>query len=169
MNNQKGMNEIFKISKEIENNENEKTGKDDDCNPKTNEFNVNNPTYEKKECIDEKRILSSNTFKKGKRKIHEFLEEQRKILIQNVKADKQNKMNEVQEEENKIKEKKRLIKEEEKIKLNQIKEDMDSKENDLILKLVGELSKNKGSFDVNEFISKIIGDDEKESDKNEDK
>ena len=107
-------------------------------------------------------------FKKGKRKIHEFLEEQRKILIQNVKADKQNKMNDVQEEENKIK-KNRLIKEEEKIKLNQIKEDMDSKENDLILKLVGELSKNKGSFDVNEIISKIIGNDEKKSDKNEDK
>ena len=57
MNNQKGINEIFKISKGIENNENEKTGKDDDFNPKTNEFNVNNPTYEKKECIDEKHII----------------------------------------------------------------------------------------------------------------
>ena len=53
------MNEIFKISKEIENNENEKIGKDDDNNPKTNEFNVNNATYEKKECIDEKNIISS--------------------------------------------------------------------------------------------------------------
>ena len=57
MNNQKGINEIFKISKEIENNEYEKTGKDDDFNPKTNEFIVNNPTYEKKECIDEKHII----------------------------------------------------------------------------------------------------------------
>ena len=46
---------------------------------------------------------------------------------------------------------------------------MDSKENDLILKLVGELSKNKGSFDVNEIISKIIGNDEKKSGNNEDK
>ena len=45
------MNEIFKISKEIENNENMKTGKDGDSNPKTKEFNVNNPTYEKKENI----------------------------------------------------------------------------------------------------------------------
>ena len=166
MNNQKGINEIFKISKEIENNENEKTGKDDDFNPKTNEFIVNNPTYEKKECIDEKHIMSNNTFKRGKRKIREFLEEQRKILIQNVKADKQNKMNQVQEE---LKEKKRLIKEEEKIKLNQIREDMDSKENELILKLVEEFGKNKGSFDMDKIISKIIEDDEKKTAKNEDK
>ena len=97
------------------------------------------------------------------------MEEQRKILIQNVKADKQNKMNQVQEEEIKLKEKKRLIKEEEKIKLNQIREDMDSKENELILKLVEEFGKNKGSFDVDEIISKIIEDDEKKSAKNEDK
>ena len=77
---------------------------------KINEFIVNNPTYEKKECIDEKHIMSNNTFKRGKRKIREILEEQRKILIQNVKADKRNKMNQVQEEEIKLKEKKKINK-----------------------------------------------------------
>ena len=46
---------------------------------------------------------------------------------------------------------------------------MDSKENELILKLVEEFGKNKGSFDVDEIISKIIEDDEKKSAKNEDK
>ena len=126
--------------------------------------------YQKKAMkIDISKKKLRDTFKKGKRKIREFLEEQRKILIQNVKADKQNKMNQVQEEEIKLKEKKRLIKEEEKIKLNQIREDMDSKENELILKLVEEFGKNKGSFDMDKIISKIIEDDEKKTAKNEDK